>query len=254
MALERKDGFTKMDFHVHTPISRCYDDNMQPELDLHTQPEDIVRSAVAAGLQAMVISDHNAVTSIDPIRKLAAEQGLVIFPGMELTTQGGHLLALFDPDTDVARMSKLIDQLEFPEEERGNGSYSTPFWLDECAEKVEAAGGLAIAAHIDREPRGFVAGYFDRSIKQRIHGSDFLTGLEITDPRAKAEWEQGKVRHYTKPYPVVQGSDAHGAGEIGRRPTFLYLSELSLKGLRKAFGEYQDFVRFPMELDRELGR
>ncbi|MBI2887054.1 MAG: hypothetical protein HYY02_07585 [Chloroflexi bacterium] len=243
-----------MDFHIHTPVSQCYEDNMSPELKLNTQPEDIVKAAIGAGLNAMVISDHNAVANIDPIRRVARELGLVIFPGIEITAQGGHMLALFETDTPVDHMSRVIDQMEFPEQERGNGSYSTHFWVDDCARMVEDAGGLAIAAHIDREPRGFVAGYFDREIKQRIHGSDFLGGLEITDPRAKSHWEQGKMRYYSKPYPVVQGSDAHAPGEVGRRPTFIYMAELTLAGLRKAFEEYEDFVKFPAELDRELGR
>ena len=245
-------GFAKMDFHVHTPVSRCYEDNMYPELGLHTQPEDIVRAAVDAGLQAMVVSDHNAVASIDPIRGIARKSGLVIFPGMELTTHGGHLLALFEPDTAVDYMTRLLDLLEFPEEEWGNPTYSTQLWLDEAAGKVEQMGGLAIAAHIDREPRGFVAGQFDRAIKVRIHGSDYLGGLEITDPRDKPRWEQGKVRHFLKPYPVVQGSDAHAPREVGRRPTFLYMPELNLTGMRRAFEEYQDFVKFPEELEHEL--
>ena len=247
-------GFVKMDFHIHTPVSQCYEDNMNPELNLRTTPEDIVRAAIASGLNAMVISDHNAVANIDPIRAVAKELGLVIFPGMELTTEGGHMLALFETDTSTGYMAELLDVLEYPMEERGNGSYSTHFWLDHCADKVESFGGLAIAAHIDREPRGFVAGYFERAIKQRIHGSDYLGGLEITDPRNKKNWEQGQMRYFTKPYPVVQGSDAHAPGEVGRRPTFIYLSELNLRGLRKAFEEYQDFVKFPSELEVELGK
>jgi len=246
-------GFCKMDFHVHTPVSRCYEDNMYPELGLNTQPEDIVRAAVESGLQAMVISDHNAVASIDPIRALAQEAGLVIFPGMELTTQGGHLLALFEPDTTVEYMKQLLDLLEFPEAEWGNPTYSTQLWLDEAAGRVDGLGGLAIAAHIDREPRGFVAGQFDRAVKVRIHGSDYLSGLEITDPRDKLKWEGGEMRSFVKPYPVVQGSDAHAPREVGRRPTFLYMPELTLAGMRKAFEYSRDFVRFPAELENELG-
>lgn len=246
-----KGGFIKMDFHVHTPVSYCYDDNMEPELGLRTQPEHIVQAALDAGLDAMVVSDHNAVTNIRPMQAAAADTGLVIFPAIELTTTGGHLLAIFDPEDDVDRMARLLDRLEFPESESGNGSYSTHFWLDGCARAVVDFGGMAIAAHIDREPRGFVAGYFERDIKQRIHGSDFLSGLEITDPRGKPDWEQGKVRHYTKPYPVVQGSDAHGHTEVGRRPTHLYVTELTLKGFRAAFAHCQDFVKFPKELELE---
>jgi PHP family Zn ribbon phosphoesterase len=241
-------GFVKMDFHVHTPVSYCYDDNMERELGLRTEPSHIVQAALDAGLNAMVVSDHNAVTNIRPMQAAAAGTGLVIFPAIELTTQGGHLLAIFDPEDDVDRMARLLDQLEFPEAQYGNGSYSTHFWLDECARAVVDFGGLAIAAHIDREPRGFTAGYFDRDIKKRIHNSDFLTALEITDPRSKPDWEQGKVRHYPKPYPIVQGSDAHGHREVGRRPTHLYVTECTLAGFRQAFAHYTDFVKFPREL------
>ena len=129
-------GFIKMDFHVHTPVSYCYDDNMSPELGLRTQPEHIVQAAVEAGLDAMVVSDHNAVTNIKPMQAAAAGTNLVIFPAIELTTTGGHLLAIFDPEDDVDHMARLLDRLEFPESESGNGSYSTHFWLDECARAV----------------------------------------------------------------------------------------------------------------------
>ena len=40
--------------------------------------------------------------------------------------------------------------------------------------------------------------------------------------------------------------------EVGRRPTFLYMPELNLTGMRRAFEEYQDFVKFPEELEHEL--
>ncbi len=244
-------GFFKFDFHVHTPVSRCHEDNMYPELQHRTTPEEIVKAAVASGLHAMAITDHNSAANVRPIQDAARGTGLLIFPGLEITTQGGHLLAVFDPDTPVEHIERLLDRLEFPDQEHGNGSYSTQLWLDECAMHVRTFGGVPVAAHVDREPRGYMAGWFDTDIKKRIHNSPHLAALEITDPRNKVRFNEGSARHFAKPYAVVQGSDAHAAREVGRRPTFMRFSRMDIEGLNGVFGEHPDRIRLPWELDKD---
>lgn len=244
-------GFFKFDFHVHTPVSRCHEDNMYHETGHHTTPDEIVQAALKAHLHAMVITDHNSAANIEPIQAAARGTGLVIFPGLEITTQGGHLLAVFDPDTPVNHIERLLDKLEFPDPERGNGSYSTALWLDEVALHVREWGGVPVAAHVDREPRGFMAGWFDMDIKKRIHQSPHLAALEITDPRMKQRLNEGTMRHFDKPYAVVQGSDAHASREIGRRPTLMRFSRLDIEGLKAVFEEHPDRLRLPWELDTD---
>ncbi|MBI4498961.1 MAG: PHP domain-containing protein [Chloroflexi bacterium] len=246
-------GFFKFDFHIHTPVSQCHEDNMYPELKHHTTPEEIVQAALTARLHAMVITDHNSAANVAPIQAAARGTGLVIFPGLEITTAGGHLLCVFDPDTPVNHVERLLDTLDFPDPERGNPWYTTQLWLDECAEKVVEWGGLPVAAHVDREPRGYMAGDIPLDIKKRIHQSPHLAALEITDPRNRKILPEGSHRHYTKPYPVVQGSDAHASREIGRRSTFLRFSRLDLEGLKHVFREHPDRIRFPWELENGVG-
>lgn len=243
-------SFKHVDFHVHSPVSACYEDNMRPEANLHTQPEEIVEAATRAGLDAIAITDHNSGKGLDAIREAAARRGLVVFPGTEITTRGGHLLAIFEQDTSAALITGLVRALGFDEAKEGQGYEETRVWLDEVARMVTERGGLAIAAHIDRQPRGFTASFESLTDKKRIHSSPYLAALEITNPSNKGAWTQGTMPHYAKQYPCLQDSDAHAPGEVGRRSTYLKVPHLTLEGLRLAFREFEARVRFPQELDR----
>lgn len=244
--------FKKVDLHIHTPESACYEDHFSPEENVKTSPQDIVNAAIGADLEAIVITDHNSVEGIDPIREAARRSSLIVLPGLEVSARGGHVLAIFNEDTPVQKLRHLVQSLGFQKEQQGDGYYQSEFWADEVFHKIVESGGLAIAAHIDRTPRGFVAGYESLADKRRIHSSRFLTALEITVPQDRFRWRQGLVPGYPKKYPCIQGSDAHSAGEIGRRPMYLRIPRVSLKGLRLAFREYQTRIRFPDELADEV--
>ncbi len=243
--------YKKVDFHIHTPQSRCYADYVMPEANLCTSPQDIVEAALAAGLDAIAIVDHNTAEGIDDTREVAQRNGLCVFPGMELTARGGHVLALFELDTPVQTLRQLLDRLGFGSEQWGDGYFQTEYWMDSVFQEIEECGGLAIAAHIDRQPRGFIASSESKEDKMRIHSSDFLCALEITVAQDKLRWSQGKVPYFPKKYACVQGSDAHATSEIGRRPTYFSIPSLDLESLRLAFREHEARIRFPRELMEE---
>src|SRR5947208_174822 len=81
--------FYKVDFHIHTPQSQDYKDKS-------ATAEDIVNAAIAAGLHGIAITDHNDYRFVDSVKQ-AAGTALVVFPGVEISTRDGHLLAIFDP-------------------------------------------------------------------------------------------------------------------------------------------------------------
>src|SRR5581483_10552648 len=172
----------RIDLHIHTPLSACYIDSMRPELDRHTQPEQIVDAAIGAGLDAIAITDHNGAEMVDAVRAAAAARGLTIFPGAELSTRGGHLLAIFDTDADAEVIRDLLGAIGFKPEQYGDGFQRTDVWLDQAMDEIAARAGLAIPAHVDREPRGFLASDERPGDKQRIYQNEHLAALEITDP------------------------------------------------------------------------
>jgi len=238
-----KSGFPykKLDLHVHTPKSACYS-------DMAVTADEIVEAALADGLDAIAITDHNTAAGIEEIRQAALKQRLCIFPGIELSTVGGHIIILFSPDTPVDEMEGLLDYLEVEPGGRGDAIVQARGDTVEVLKKIAERGALAIAAHVERWPSGFLESNLPRRVKREIHNSEYLAALEITIPQNKVLWNTGKMRGYTKPYACVQGSDAHAPEEIGRRPVYIRMPEMTLYALRTALEDYKSEIAFPGEL------
>ena len=229
---------------MHTPKSACFSDGS-------VTPEQIVDAALAAGLEAIAITDHNSAEATDEMRRAAAGRGLVIFPGIELSTVGGHIVALFPPNTTLAELRDFLNYSGLNRQQWGDSINVTSGDTEETLRKIEEWGGLAIAAHVERWPSGFLETQQPRAVKVAIHASDYLSALEITIPRNRPRWNAGTVRGYPRKRACTQGSDAHALGEIGRRPVYIRMESVSLDALREAIRDYETAIRFPGELSRE---
>ncbi len=234
-------AFKKADLHVHTPKSMCYSDKS-------ITMEQIVDAALATSLEVIAITDHNTVEAIDDIRQIARKKGLFVFPGVELSMKGGHVIAIFELDTPVERLEDFLGYVGVDREGRGDGTVMTGDGIEEVFQKIEERGGIAIAAHIERWPSGFLETNEPHQVKMRIHGSKYLSALEITVPQNKRLWNAGQVRDFPKKYACVQGSDAHTLGEVGRRPVYIKMEGVGLEALRLAFLDYEAKIVFPDEL------
>jgi predicted metal-dependent phosphoesterase TrpH len=242
-------GFLKLDLHIQTRFSACYIDHIRPELGRQTRPVEILRAAESAGLDAIAITDHNGGEVIDEIRELARGSGITILPGTEISTRGGHCLAIFDVDTPVDVIRDLMLAIDLPEEVWGDGFRRTERWMDEVFEQIALRGGLAIGAHVDREPRGFLFSDEKPSDKLRIYNSPHLAALEITDPKFKQRYATGADPRYRSPRACIQDSDAHAPEEVGRRPTYYRMETAGLDAIRAALTDYQHSIVHPWELD-----
>ncbi|OXM85870.1 PHP domain-containing protein [Paenibacillus rigui] len=89
------------DLHTHTLAS----DGTQP-------PTENVRLALAAGLGAVAITDHDTVAGIEEALKAGETMGITVVPGVEISTVAGgtdiHVLGYF---IDY-RSTQLLDRLE----------------------------------------------------------------------------------------------------------------------------------------------
>jgi predicted metal-dependent phosphoesterase TrpH len=65
--------YRKVDLHMHTPASHCYE---YPE---HT-PGEIVQAAIENGLDAIAVTDHNTAAWIGRIKSAAQNAALTVFP------------------------------------------------------------------------------------------------------------------------------------------------------------------------------
>ncbi len=233
-------AFRKVDLHVHTPKSMCYSDHS-------VTPEQIVKAAMAIGLEAIAITDHNTAEAINDIRQIASKKNLFVFPGIELSTKSGHVIAIFELDTPVKRLQDFLDYVGIDREGWGDAATMVGSGIGEVFQKIEERGGIAIAAHIERWPSGFLETNEPRRVKMRIHSNKYLSALEITVPQNRSLWNTGQVRGYPKKYACIQGSDAHVLGEIGRRPVYIQMERVGLETLRSAFLNYDGKIVFSDE-------
>lgn len=135
--------FHKLDLHVHTPASRCY-------LDKKQTAGEIVQAAQAKGLDGIAITDHNTAEWIDAMQKAASGTGLVIFPGVEISLEQGHLLAIFDPSVNQKHIENLLGAVDIQADEFGQSETVTNQSLYDVIEKIHERNGLAVLAHIDQ--------------------------------------------------------------------------------------------------------
>lgn len=152
------------DFHIHTLLSPC--------AEIEMTPHHIVMRAAQYGVDAVAITDHNASANAPAAVEAAKNYGIKVFPGMEVECrEEAHIVVLFDTLEQLAAWQKIVDAnmsglknnaerfgAQFivddddnfiAEEERMLlGPLKLP--AAEVIQKVNAMGGMAIAAHVDR--------------------------------------------------------------------------------------------------------
>jgi PHP family Zn ribbon phosphoesterase len=238
--------YRKIDLHLHTPASDCFDDKK-------ITPKDIVNKAVKEGLDAIAITDHNSGLWVDDIKK-AAKNNIVVFPGVEISATGGettiHIVAIFDKDKSSKDVENLLGDLKIHPDKYGKPDAYTTYSPSEVVDKIIAHGALAIAAHANS--RQGVMGGMKGTPRIGVIRNPSLAAVEATpddfnDAEKKKkrsrviDFLDGTHREYRKlaVYQVSDNLDAktgkHGLSQIGAHYSFFKLDEVTLEGLRQCF-------------------
>lgn len=276
--MTRGRNWVSADLHLHTPASSDY---LEPEVSYL----DILRTAQTRGLQIIALTDHNSVVGYRRIREeleqleLLEKLGrirndererlaefrrllkeLLVLPGFEFTaTFGFHILGIFPPQKSLRELDLLLLSLNIRADELDSGSATVGASSDVLTAymKINAAGGLAIAAHANSSNgvamRGFPIG---GQTKIAYTQDPNLYALEVTDleqgsRRSTAAFFNGTKPEYPRRMHCIQGSDAHRLRRdpknpknlgVGDRATEMFLAEVSFEALRELFLS-NDFAR-----------
>ncbi len=247
---------------------------------LRTAAENYIARCYEVGLEVIAITDHNLGGDngpkfiqllIDEAQAQSAWNGycITVFPGFEIeakTPGRCHLLCLFAPGTDLKHVDHTLSSLGLPLGQRfltGGKPQATDKDLDEILSLITPPDGIVIAAHA-----GDTKGVLDK--KQMADGwqhdairNERLLCIELADPRehyAKDGSRLGMIvrndpgdwhRHH--PIAVINNSDckrlseSDGTGDtswIGKRFTWIKMSEPTIEGLRQAFIDHESRIRF----------
>lgn len=223
--------FWAVDLHVHTPGSN-------DASDAHFGgPEDIVQVAINQGLDAIAVTDHNTAAWCDRMTDAAQDTSLVVLPGVELSTREGHLLGIWEEGTAAQHIEDVLLQLGVSRADFGKTDITAAHGMGECAAKIEAAGGLAIAAHIDKE-RGLLRQQVQTYVNELL-SHPHIAGFEYVLAETPAT-VAAKLRGARTPA-LVRHSDAfsaelsrHDSSAIGNRRTWYKAARPDLVGIQYA--------------------
>ena len=156
------------DLHIHSCLSPCGSDDMTPS--------NICGMAMLKGLNMIAVTDHNTARNLPAVKACADAYGLLLIPGMEITTREEvHLLGYF-PTVDTALSfseflrghmpnkknkpsffgNQLVmdedDNVIAEEDELLIGAADLP--LSELVKLIRETEGVPVPAHINRGSNG----------------------------------------------------------------------------------------------------
>ncbi len=208
------------DFHIHSCLSPCADNDMTPS--------NIAGMATLAGIQIMALTDHNTVKNCPAFFKAAKQNGVIPIAGMELTTaEDIHVVCLFETLDEALAFGEEIekhriliknrtdifgDQLIMDEEDNVIGtdeyllSNATDISVDEAPKLVERFNGVCYPAHVDRTSNGIIATLGDFPPTPKFLCAEFHDKAKIAEYKEKYRELQDKQ--------LLVSSDAHYLWDI----------------------------------------
>ena len=166
--------------------------------------EEVLRWAERACLDIVAITDHDdprgGLLALDTAARIGSP--VRVIPGIELTTRGGHLLALFPtalaPPTNIPPLRPLA-------------------WTIAA---IHALGGVCIVPH----PLALIPASAGRRALDRLALADAESrpdGIELANPTPPARWRASVARRGNRRWHFAEtgGSDAHFPEQVGSAVT-----------------------------------
>ncbi|MBQ3270202.1 MAG: PHP domain-containing protein [Clostridia bacterium] len=216
------------DLHMHSCLSPCGSDDMTPA--------NLCGMAMLKGLQMLALTDHNTARNLPAAKACADAYGLLLIPGMEITTREEvHLLGYFPTVERALDFSEFL-RGHLPKKKNKPSFFGNQLVMDEddnvIAEEealligasdlsfdalvglIREADGVPVPAHINRGSNGLLInlGFVPEDLG--------LTAVEVWRDLPCAHTPQGgRV--------VLHSSDAHYLGDILEASEFVELPERS---------------------------
>jgi predicted metal-dependent phosphoesterase TrpH len=187
---------------LHTHSEHSYDGRDSVDL--------LLEQAAAVGLDAIAITDHDEIDgSLEAVSR-APDYGLVAIPGMEVTSEAGHVLALGVSEAVPAGLS----------------------FADTLA-AIADQGGVSVVPHPFQESRSGVLANISKDQLARadaieIYNSRLLTGRSN---RQAARFARRRS------LPTTAGSDAHISEMVGQAVTRVDAAEPTAEAILEAIRE-----------------
>ena len=176
----------KVDLHIHTNVSSPCS---------FIDPERMIRRAIAVGLDAVCVTEHEEIRGAEVARELGAGYDIKVFRGIEVYTEFGDMLVygLY----------------------RDAPGWKTPF--AELVKMCEEAGAAIVIAHPCRIPGELEQTHGEGVVREML---GHLTAVETHNGGSTSRGNAASLELASRyGLPRTGGSDAHHEFQVGRCST-----------------------------------
>ena len=221
------------DLHLHSCLSPCGDMDMTPN--------NLVNMAKILGLDVIALTDHNTSLNCEAAIKVGEEVGVLVIPGMELTTSEDiHAVCLFPALEKALAFSEYVDAnrikvrnkaeiygrqviMNENDEEIGEIEHlllpASFISIMDAYSKAHEFGGICYPAHIDRDSLSIL------SVLGEIDPYCHFKTAELAD---LSKLDELKKQHpILETLHIVNCSDAHYLENMRDAANTLELPELT---------------------------
>lgn len=225
------------DLHIHTCLSPCGDNDMTPA--------NIVCMAQLKGLDVIAITDHNSVLNCEPAMKYGEAFGVLVIPGMELTTEEEvHVVCLFPTLEKALGFGRYVDerlirvpndpkifghQYIMDEDEQIKGELpdllinATSIGFSDVASALAPYDGVMIPAHLDKSSTSLISNLGFIPPDSTFHTFELKKMASLHGLR--------KAHGYLNGCNVITSSDAHYLEHINEAVNTLNVNDKSIEGI-----------------------
>ena len=146
------------------------------ETEYNTQILNICKEE---NIRVVGLADHGSVERAENLRKLLTDNGILVFPGFEISTaEKIHIVCLFSPETDANELNRILGQLGMPEIK--NGTEKSNLSCIDIAKKIAENDGFWYAAHITSDN-----GILKLGQLQHVWTNELLIAAQIPESEEK---------------------------------------------------------------------
>lgn len=229
----------KIDFHTHTPASRCFEDKT-------ITPRQWLEAAKNSGINAVVITDHNSVEFISQIEEVKKDyeelNNFKVFYGIEICVSANltHFLVIFDDKMQVSQVEDSIIRIGLNREIWGDTEkYITEDKLEDLY-KLYQEKIVIIPAHFAAS-KGL--GKCNINAISNFSAKFKISAVEVRNDQDITEFNNKVAANVINRCARITGSDnpndddngTHCISGIGKMYTWVKMSSLDFNGLKQVF-------------------
>ncbi len=214
--------------------------------DEYEYNKQVLNICLENNIKVVGLADHGRVETSESLRKILSDNGILVFPGFEITTaEKIHIVCLFPPETPVNELNRILGQLGMPE--IISGTEKSSLSCLSIANKVKDNNGFWYAAHITSDN-----GILKLGQLQNIWKDDLLVAgqipdsLENVDPNYK-NIINNRDPNYKRENPIayINAKDVSKPSDLQLETatTLIKMSELSFKSFKLAFTDPKSRIR-----------